>query len=257
MSEKTKVYFIGAGPGSLDLLTIKALKIIRQADIIVYAGSLINRAILKFAKKKALLYDSSGMSLEQIVSIIKDAKSKNKIIARLHSGDPCLYGAIQEQMDCCEKEKIIYELIPGISSYQAAAASLKQEFTIPEVSQTVILTRISGRTKVPKREDLQRLARIRATMIIFLSIQEIRRVVKKLKQGYSKDTPVVVIEKASCPGERKICGTLKDIAGKVEKARIMRQALIIIGDILRKDCHRSKLYDKNFAHSFRKNYENI
>ena len=247
-----KVYFIGAGPGDPQLLTLKAAKIIKKADILIYAGSLINKDIIKFAKKEAQLYDSSGMSLEEILRVIKKAKPTGKIVARIHSGDPSVYGAIQEQMDWCEVEEIDYCVIPGVSSFQAAAASLKQELTLPGVSQTVILTRISGRTKVPEKEDLQKLAQSRSTMVIFLSVQEISRVIKKLKDSYELNTPVAVIEKASFPQERKIIGTLQNIARKVKKAKVTRQALIIIGDVLSKNYQKSKLYDKNFGHMFRK-----
>jgi precorrin-4/cobalt-precorrin-4 C11-methyltransferase len=246
-----KVYFIGAGPGDLDLLTIKAKKVIEKADIIIYAGSLVNRAILKLAKRRAKVYDSSKMTLPEILNIIGQAGSKDKIIARIHSGDPSIYGAIQEQMDWCEKENIGYEVIPGISSFQAAAARLKQELTLPGVSQTIILTRISGRTGVPPPEDLERLARIKATLVIFLSIQEIERVVEKLKKGYSLDTPVIVLEKVSQKGERIFRGSLKDIAARVKKADITRQALIIVGDVLKKKYLLSRLYDKDFTHGFR------
>lgn len=247
-----KIYFIGAGPGDPKLLTIKAMDAIKKADVIIYAGSLVNRDILKFAKKSAALYDSSKMNLEEALGIMQIAKRREKTVARIHSGDPSIYGAIQEQMDWCEKEGIDYSVIPGVSSFQAAAASLKQEFTLPGVSQTVILTRISGRTKCPVKEDLQRLSGIKATMVIFLSVQEISRVVKKLKVGYGLDTPVAVIEKVSYPDERKVVGTLKDIAKRVKAAGIKRQALIIIGDCLKKDYQKSKLYDKNFEHSFRR-----
>ena len=248
-----KVYFIGAGPGDLELLTLKAVKIIHKADVIIYAGSLVNKDVLKFAKKAAVSYDSAKMTLEEVLGIIDREKSTKKIIARLHTGDPSLYGAIQEQMDWCEKEGIAYEVIPGVSSFQAAAASLRQEFTLPGVSQTVILTRLSGRTKVPQKEDLEKLAKIRATLVIFLSVQDIARVVKKLKYGYNQDTPVAVVERASWPDERGIQGTLADIAKKVKAAGIKRQALIIVGEVLRKKGYQSsRLYDKNFAHGFRK-----
>ncbi|MDP3731525.1 MAG: cobalt-precorrin-4/precorrin-4 C(11)-methyltransferase, partial [Candidatus Omnitrophota bacterium] len=180
------------------------------------------------------------------------AKPTAKIVARIHSGDPSVYGAIQEQMDWCEEEKIDYCVIPGVSSFQAAAASLKQELTLPGVSQTVILTRISGRTKVPEKEDLQKLAQSRSTMVIFLSVQEIGRVIKKLKDSYALNTPVAVIEKVSFPEERKIIGTLENIARKVKKSGITRQALIIVGDVLKKSYQKSKLYDKSFKHMFRR-----
>lgn len=246
------VYFIGAGPGDPELLTIKARKIIKKADVIIYAGSLVNKAILKLAKKDAHLYDSADMNLEEILDLIGELKSTAKIIARIHSGDPSLYGAIQEQIDWCGKQSIDCEVIPGISSYQAAAASLKQELTLPGVSQTVILTRISGRTKVPAKEDLQKLAKSESTMVIFLSIHKIDQVVAKLKKNYSLDTPVVVIEKVSCPEERKVAGTLGDIVKKVQETGIKRRALIIVGEVLKKKFRKSKLYDKNFEHGFRK-----
>ncbi len=247
-----KVYFIGAGPGDPQLLTLKALKIIKKADIIIYAGSLVNRSILKSAKRVSRLYDSSRMSLKEVLRIIKKAKITGSMVARIHSGDPSIYGAIQEQMDWCENEGIDYSVIPGVSSFQAAAASLKQELTLPGVSQTVILTRISGRTKVPAREDLRKLAKARATMAIFLSIDKIGSVVKKIRNSYGLDTPAVVIEKVTLPEERKITGTLRDIVKKVEDAGISRQALIIVGDVLKKDYLKSKLYDNGFEHMFRK-----
>jgi precorrin-4/cobalt-precorrin-4 C11-methyltransferase len=252
MGTGVKIYFIGAGPGDPELLTLKAARIIKQADIIIYAGSLVNKDILKFAKRGAVFYDSAYMNLEDVLAVFSGSKSTGKIIARLHSGDPSVYGAIQEQMDWCKEQGIGFEVIPGVSSFQAAAASLKQEFTLPGVSQTVILTRISGRTNVPAKEDLRQLAKIRATMVIFLSIQEIGRVVRKLRQGYKIDTPVAVIEKVSYPGERKITGTLKNIVKKVKSANIERQALIIVGDTLRGKYQKSKLYDKDFEHGFRK-----
>ncbi len=247
-----KVYFIGAGPGDPELLTIKAKKIIEKADIVIYAGSLINKDIIKLAKQDARTYDSSGMNLEKVLGIFKKQKSKHTIIARIHSGDPSIYGAIQEQMDWCKKQKIDYYVIPGVSSFQAAAASLKQELTLPGVSQTVILTRISGRTKVPEKEGLRRLAKGRATMVIFLSIDRIDEVVEEIKESYGLNTPVAVVERVSFTEERKITGTLGDITQKVKKAGIARQALIIVGDVLRRNYQKSKLYDKNFNHMFRK-----
>lgn len=252
MGTGMKIYFIGAGPGDPELLTLKAARIIKEAGIIIYAGSLVNKDILKFAKRGVSLYDSSSMNLEDVLSVFSGARSTKKIIARIHSGDPSIYGAIQEQMDWCKEQRIRFEVIPGVSSFQAAAASIKQEFTLPGVSQTVILTRISGRTDVPAKEDLRKLAGIRATMVIFLSIQEIDKVVRKLRQGYKIDTPVTVIEKVSYPGERKITGTLEDIAEKVKKAKIKRRALIIVGDVLRGKYQKSRLYDKDFEHGFRK-----
>jgi len=247
-----KVFFIGAGPGDPELLTIKGQKIIKKADIVIYAGSLINKEILNFAKDRAKSYDSSKMSLNEITKIFNKAKEKNGTIARIHSGDPSLYSAIQEQMDWCEKEKIPYEVIPGVSSFSAAAAKIKQELTLPGVSQSVILTRISGRTKVPPGEAISLLARAKATMIIFLSIQEIDKVVTKLLTEYSSDTPVAIIYKVSWPEEKIIQGNLSNIAQKVKEAKVTHQAIILIGEVLKKKYQKSKLYDTSFTHSFRK-----
>lgn len=247
-----KVYFIGAGPGDPELLTLKARKALSSSDIVIYAGSLVNKEVLKFVKKGASLRDSSGMDLEEILEVLRQAKARNKVVARLQTGDLSIYSALQEQLDWCEKEGIDCEIIPGISSFQAAAAALKRELTLPGVSQTVILTRISGRTRVPRREDLENLAKAKATMVLFLSIQEIEKVAGKLTKAYDANTPVAVIEKASWPQERKITGTLGDIVKKVKEAGIKRQALIIVGDVLGEHYQKSKLYDAEFEHGFRK-----
>jgi len=247
-----KVYFAGAGPGDPELLTLKAKRVLASSDIVIYAGSLVNKEVLKFVRKGAALYDSSGMELEEIFKVFSQAKAGNKVVARLQTGDLSIYSALQEQLDWCEKEGIDCEIIPGISSFQAAAATLKRELTLPGISQTLILTRISGRTEVPPGEDLEKLAKTKATMVLFLSIQEIEKVAGKLAKGYGEETPVAVVEKASWPGERKITGTLGNIAKKVKEAGIKRQALIVVGDVLGKTYRKSKLYDAGFEHGFRK-----
>lgn len=248
----TNVFFIGAGPGDPELLTIKAAKTIKKADVIIYAGSLVNREVLRFAKRGAKIYDSAKMNLEQITKIIKDAHTANKIVSRLHTGDPSIYGAIQEQTEFCQKYGIGYEVIPGVSSFCAASASLKQELTLPNISQTVILTRASGRTEVPEKEDLARLAKIKATLVIFLSVDKIGGAVKKLLSGYDKNTPAAVIYRASWPDEKIISGTLADITVKVKKSGIKKQALIFVGEVLAKSgFKKSRLYDKAFSHGFR------
>jgi precorrin-4/cobalt-precorrin-4 C11-methyltransferase len=247
-----KVYFIGAGPGDPELLTLRGKRILEESDIVIYAGSLVNPDILKFARKDAALYDSSAMELEKILEIFGEAKRAGKTVARIHSGDLSIYSALQEQLDGCEKEGIDCEIIPGISSFQAAAAALRREFTLPGVSQTLILTRISGRTEVPTGENLEDLAKTKATMVIFLSIHEIDRVVEQLLKGYGEDTPVAVVEKASWPEERKIVGRLGNISEKVKKAGIKRQALIVVGEVLGRTYRKSKLYSADFEHGFRK-----
>lgn len=169
------VYFIGAGPGDVDLITVKGRQIIKDADVVIYAGSLVSREHLDFCKQGAKIYNSASMTLEEVIDIIEKAECQNKLTARLHTGDPSIYGAIKEQMDELYKRNIKYEIIPGVSSFTAAAASIKREFTLPGVSQTVILTRIEGRTSVPEKEDIQKLASIGASMAIFLSISMIDR----------------------------------------------------------------------------------
>lgn len=248
-----KIFFIGAGPGDPELLTLKGKSIIEKADVIVYAGSLVNPELLKFSKKESRIYNSAKMNLEDILGIFGKFRETDCIIARIHSGDPSLYSAIQEQMQWCEGEKISYEVIPGVSSFCAACASLKQELTLPGMTQSVIITRISGRTKVPRREALEELSKIRAALIIFLSVDRIDDVVGKLLHGYGSETPAAVIHKAGWRDEKIIRGTLKDIAGKVRAQKIKKQALIIVGEVLRKKSfRRSKLYDKAFSHSHRK-----
>ncbi len=247
-----KVYFIGAGPGDPELLTLKAKRILETSDVVIYAGSLINPDILRFARQGAVLHDSSTMELDEILNIYKEARKVGRNVARVHTGDLSIYSALQEQLDECEKEGIDCEIVPGVSSYQAAAATLRRELTLPGVSQTLILTRISGRTEVPKRETLERLAKTKATMVIFLSVHEIERVVEQLARGYGNETPVAVVEKASWAEERKIIGTLGDIARKVKEAGIKRHALIVVGEVLGNTYRRSKLYDADFEHGFRK-----
>ncbi len=255
--KKGKVFFVGAGPGDPELLTLKGKAIIKKADILIYAGSLVNPQVLNFKKKGAASYNSASMNLKEIVALIAREVKKGKTVARIHSGDPAIYGAIQEQISLLEKKNISYEVIPGVSSVFAAAAALKKELTLPERSQTVILTRISGRTKVPSRESIDKLAQAQATMAIFLSVAHIEKVMEQLRTGYSPDTPVAVIYKASWPDEKVVRGTLKTIAGKVHKAGIKRQALILVGSALGNtgDKLRSKLYQEGFAHGYRKDLQ--
>lgn len=247
-----KIYFIGAGPGDPELLTLKAKRVLENSDIVIYAGSLVNRDILKFARADAVFYDSSSMELEDILEIYRKAKITGRNVARIHTGDLSIYSALQEQLDGCEKEGIDCEIIPGVSSFQAASATLSRELTLPGVSQTLILTRISGRTEVPASENLEALAKTKATMVIFLSVHEIEKVVSQLSTSYGEETPVAVVEKASWPQERKILGTLGNIAEKVKEAGIKRHALIVVGEVLGETYQKSKLYDANFEHGFRK-----
>jgi precorrin-4/cobalt-precorrin-4 C11-methyltransferase len=254
-----KVFFVGAGPGDPELITLKGKKILEKADVVVYTGSLLNPEILKYAKEGAQLFDSSRMDLEEIVQTLVKAAKEGNIVVRLHDGDPSFYGAIKEQMDLLDKEGIEYEVIPGVSSLQAAAASLKLELTLPGVSQTVIITRPEGKTPITGADNLVELARHRATMAIFLGVHAIRKVVDKLRLGgYPEDTPVAVVYKASWPEEEIVKGTLRDIAEKVEGENIKSTALILVGDVIEpKDYGRSRLYDAGFTHGFRRGKGNV
>ena len=228
-----KVYFIGAGPGGLELLTLKAKKIIERADVIIYADSLIDGRICSFAKKDAEIYGSSNLSLEEIVGIMEKAVKEGKLVVRLQSGDPFIYGALWEQMKALEERGIDYEIIPGVSSLSAACATLKVELTVPGVSQTVILTRKEGRAPVPEKEDLKSLAAHRASMAIFLSVSRVEEIAGELMAGgYPPETPVAVVYRASWEDEKVILGTLEDIAPKVRECGIKRQALILVGEAL-------------------------
>lgn len=252
--ERGKVYFIGAGPGDPELLTLKAKRIIEKADVLIYAGSLVNPQILTYKKNEAVSHNSASMNLKEIVALISKEIKKGKTVARIHSGDPAIYGAIQEQITFLEKNDISYEIIPGVSSVFASAAALKKELTVPDLSQTLILTRISGRTKVPSRESIARLAQPQATMAIFLSITQIKKVVEQLLTSYPPETPIAVVYKASWPDEKVVKGTLATIAQKVRSAAIKRQAIILVGRTLGDSIGglRSKLYDEGFTHEFRK-----
>lgn len=246
------VYFIGVGPGDPELLTIKALKIIQNSDVIIYAGSLINPEILCYAKSDVMKFDSSKLSLEEIIQLIEE-NCKNKIIARLHSGDPSLYGAIYEQIQELDKRNIPYEVIPGVSSLFGAVSRLKREFTPPQLSQTLIITRLEGKTPVPAKEQLSSLATHKASMAIFLSVHMIDRVVDELlRGGYDKDTPVCVVYKATWKDEKIIKGKIENIASLVKDSEIKNTAIIFVGDFLEPYGGYSKLYDPTFYHSFRK-----
>ncbi len=251
---KTNVYFVGAGPGDPELITVKGRKALDSADVVIFAGSLVNPALLDGIK--AEIFDSATMDLDQIVMIMKKAAADGRTVVRLHTGDTSFYSAISEQIERLRELNIPYAVIPGVSSAMAGAAILGQELTIPEISQTVIFTRMEGRTPVPASERLGSLASHRATMAIFLSVGMIEKVRDELLQGYAVDTPVVVIEKATWPDQKVIRGRLEDIVSIVKNAGIRKTALIYVGESLRASEEslgkESKLYDKNFKHEYRK-----
>ncbi|MDY6011548.1 precorrin-4 C(11)-methyltransferase [Clostridium sp.] len=243
------VYFIGAGPGDVDLITVKGRQILEKADIVIYAGSLVSSEHMNFCKKDAKIYNSAKMNLDEVIKVMTE--NKDKIIVRLHTGDPSIYGAIKEQMDELDKYNIEYEVIPGVSSFTAAASAIKKEFTLPSITQTVILTRVEGRTKVPETEDLEKLASIGASMAIFLSISMIDKVVEKLRRGYGRNVNIAVVERATWEDQRILIGTLDDISEKVKEAGITKCAQILVGDFIDCEYEKSKLYDKTFSHMFR------
>lgn len=247
------ISFVGAGPGDVDLITIKGRKLLERADIVIYAGSLVSKEHLNFCKKGCKFYNSASMTLEEVINIIEDGINKGLNIVRLHTGDPTIYGAIKEQMDILDEKKISYDVVPGVSSFTAACSAIKKEFTLPEVSQTVILTRIEGRTSVPENQDLEKLASYGASMAIFLSVQQIDNVVEKLKDGYKReDVPIAVVYKATWEDEKIVLGTLENISEKVKEEGIKKTAQILVGDFISGDYERSKLYDPEFTHEYRR-----
>lgn len=259
-----KVYIIGGGPGDPELLTLKAKRIIETADVVIYADSLVHPSIVEFARPDAQVHGSKVLSLDQIMDLMLEAVRQGKTVARIQSGDPAIYGATFEQMRLLEKEGVDYEIVPGVSSAFAAAAVLKAELTVPEVSQTVIMTRAEGRISLPPGEQLQDLAAHGCTLVIFLSITRMTRIVRELVQsGYAKDTPVAVVYRVGWPEEKIIRGTLANIARKVREAKITLQALILVGPALDQaltqvqpgengEVATSHLYSQDYTHLYRK-----
>ena len=247
-----KVYFIGAGPGDPDLITVKGKKIVEKADVIIYAGSLVNKEIIGCHKEGAEIYNSASMNLDEVIEVTVKAQKEGKLVARVHTGDPSIYGAIREQMDMLDEYGIEYEVIPGVSSFVAAAAAIKKEFTLPDVSQTVICTRLEGRTPVPESESLESLASHKCSMAIFLSVQMIDGVVERLKKHYDINTPIAIIQKATWEDQKIVMGTLENIAELAKKEKITKTAQILVGNFMGNDYSKSKLYDKTFSHEYRK-----
>ena len=248
-----RVYIIGAGPGDPGLLTLRGAELIGRCPLVLYTGSLVPREVLAHARPDARVIDSSGLTLDEIVAEVVRARDAGEDVARVHTGDPSLFGSTAEQVRRFEALGIACEIVPGVSSFTAAAAALGRELTLPELSQTVILTRASGRTAVPAGEELAELARHRATLALFLSINLLDDVVAALVPSYGEDCPVAVVHKASCPDQQIVTGTLADIHGKVRAARIRSQAMILVGRVLTStDFADSRLYDPTFSHRHRK-----
>ena len=247
-----QVHIVGAGPGDPELITREGYRLVQEADVVIYAGSLVNPAILEACKEGCEIHNSASMSLDDVLAVTKARVAEGKTVVRLHTGDPAIYGAIQEQMDALKEMGITYDVTPGVSSFLATAAALQQEYTLPNVTQTVIITRMEGRTPMPEKEKLSMLASHGATMCIFLSVQMIDKVAAELIEGgYDKTTPVAIVVKASWPDQRIIRGTLETIADVVAEEGVIRQAMIVVSRVLDTDYELSKLYDKGFAHMYR------
>lgn len=244
------VHFIGAGPGAADLITVRGANLLKEADVIIYAGSLVNPALLDYAKEGCQIYNSAVMTLEEVIDVMK--KERDGIVVRLHTGDPCIYGAIREQMDLLDDLGIEYEYVPGVSSFIGAASALKAEYTLPNVSQTVILTRMAGRTPVPEKEEISKLASHGATMIVFLTSTMLGELSERLIEGgYAPDSPAAIVYKATWPDQKVIRTTVEGIPAAAEENDIHKMALILVGGFLGDRYERSKLYDPGFTHEFR------
>ena len=247
------VNFVGAGCGAADLITVRGKSLIERADVIIYAGSLVNPQLLEYAKKDCEIHNSAYMTLEQVIDVIKSAEHEGKMTVRLHTGDPSLYGAIREQMDRLDELGIKYDICPGVSSFCGAAAALRAEYTLPDVSQTVIITRMAGRTPVPEKESIAALAAHNATMVIFLSTGLLKELSAELiRGGYKPDTPAAIVYKASWQDEKVCRCTVGTLAETASKNDIRKTALITVGEFLGDSYELSRLYDSGFSTEFRR-----
>ena len=246
------IYFVGAGSGAPDLITVRGARLLAQADVIVYAGSLVNPALLDGRKEGCAVYDSARMTLEEVLAVMVPAAREGKRVVRLHTGDPCVYGAHREQMDALDAEGIPYEVCPGVSSFCGAAAALRAEYTLPGVSQTVILTRMEGRTPVPEQERMEALAAHGSSMVVFLSAGRLETLSRRLiAGGYPPETPAAIVYKATWPDEKDVRTTVSGLAEAAKRENITKTALITVGGFLGSAYERSKLYDPAFTTGFR------
>jgi precorrin-4/cobalt-precorrin-4 C11-methyltransferase len=246
------VYFIGAGPGAADLITVRGKELLGRADVVIYAGSLVNPELLRFTKPECEIYNSATMTLEQVIEIMVPKSKNGSLVVRLHTGDPSIYGAIREQMELLNENGVEYSVVPGVSSFCAAAAALNAEYTLPGVSQTLILTRMGGRTPVPELEEISKLAAHKSSMALFLSTGMAGSLSQRLIEGgYSADTPAAIVYKASWADEKIVRTTVSNLENAVNNNGIHKTALILVGQFLGSDYERSKLYDPSFTHEFR------
>lgn len=246
------IHFVGAGSGAADLITVRGARLLASADVVIYAGSLVNPALLENCRAGCEIYDSASMTLEEVLAVMDKAEAAGKTTVRLHTGDPCLYGAIREQMDALSARGYAYDVTPGVSSFCGAAAALKAEYTLPNVSQTVIITRAEGRTPVPEREQLRALASHGSTMVLFLSTGLLEKAQQELMAGgYSPDTPAAIVYKATWPDEKVYRCTVSTLAQTARENHITKTALITVGGFLGGAYDRSLLYDPGFSHGCR------
>ena len=247
------VHFVGAGPGAPDLITVRGKQYLEEADVIIYAGSLVNPKLLEYKKEGCQVYNSAKMTLEEVLDVMFDAEEKGLTTVRLHTGDPCIYGAIREQMDVLDEKGIEYDYTPGVSSFCGAASALNLEYTLPDVSQTVIITRMAGRTPVPEKEEIAKLASHGATMVVFLSTGLLEQLSQRLiAGGYTADTPAAIVYKATWEDEKAFVCTVGTLAETAARNHITKTALMIIGDVVtHSHYNRSELYNPAFTTEFR------
>lgn len=248
------IHFVGAGSGAADLITLRGKKFLEEADVVIYAGSLVNPQLLEYTKQGCNIYNSAKMTLEEVLEVMTAAEEEGKTTVRLHTGDPCLYGAIREQMDVLDERGIAYDYCPGVSSFCGAASALNLEYTLPNVSQSVIITRMAGRTPVPEKESIESFAAHHATMVVFLSTGLLEELSKRLIEGgYEPDTPAAIVYKATWEDEKSFVCTVETLAQTAKENGITKTALMIIGDAVAHNSYeRSKLYDPGFTTEFRK-----
>lgn len=247
------IHFVGAGCGAADLITVRGQRLLQEADVVIYAGSLVNPALLTCAKEDAKIYNSAEMTLEEVLAVMFDAEARGRTTVRLHTGDPCLYGAIREQMDALDAKGVKYDYTPGVSAFCGAAAALRMEYTLPNVSQSVVITRMAGRTPVPERESVRAFAQHQATMVLFLSTGLLEKTQAELiAGGYEPDTPAAIVYRATWPDERTFLCTVSSLAACAKENGITKTALIVVGDTVRQSGYaRTELYNPAFATEFR------
>lgn len=253
------VHFVGAGSGAVDLITVRGARLLKEADVIIYAGSLVNPELLQDRKENCLVYDSAKMTLEEVLAVIMQAEEQGQMIVRLHTGDPCLYGAIREQMDALDERNISYEVCPGVSSFCGAAAALNLEYTLPGISQSVVITRMEGRTPVPEKEKIASFAAHGASMVIFLSTGLLKELSRELiRGGYKETTPAAIVYKATWPDEKAVICQVGTLYETAKRENITKTALILVGEaVAQRGYQRSRLYDPGFTTEFRQGTDTV